>query len=194
TFRITGINGNVPLTNLRPVAWLDQRQTKLVDARECREKVQSFLQPSFSKRATVDLNAYFILALNNEANISVIDPLSGFGGSKLYTLIPLQTPGEDWVMTPDNKHIFVSMPQSNQVAVIDVPTWKVMANIDAGTKPMRVALQHDQKYLWVGTDDGVTVIDTVTARPAAQIKTGAGPHEIAFNDDDRLAFVTNRDA
>src|SRR5690349_12306988 len=46
-FRIAGSNGNVPLTNLRPVAWLDLHQTKdATGARECREKVQSFLQPS----------------------------------------------------------------------------------------------------------------------------------------------------
>ena len=84
--------------------------------------MQAFLQPSFSSRPTLDLNAYFILALNNEPNISVIDPLSGFGGSKLYTLIPLKSPGEDWVLTEDNKRLYVSMPQMNQVAVIDIPT------------------------------------------------------------------------
>jgi hypothetical protein len=57
-FKITGNNGTVPLTNLRPVAWLDQRQAKEApSARECREKVQSFLQPSFSKRPANDLNA-----------------------------------------------------------------------------------------------------------------------------------------
>jgi hypothetical protein len=39
-FRITGSNGGVPLTKLRPIAWLDQRQTKeATSARECREKV-----------------------------------------------------------------------------------------------------------------------------------------------------------
>ena len=194
-FKITGTNGGVPLSNLRPVAWIDQRDAGQAPApRECREKVQAFLQASFTKRPTVDLNAYFILALNNEANISVIDPLSGFGGSKLYTLIPLQSPGEDWVLTPDNKRLYVSMPLSNQVAVIDVPTWKVIANIDAGKKPARVALQHDQRYLWVGNEDGVAVIDTVTAKGAAHIKTGAGPHEIAFNDDDSIALVTNKEA
>jgi len=196
-FRITGVNGNVPLTNLRPVAWLDLRQTKeTAVGRECREKVQSFLQPSFSKRATLDLNAYFILALNNEPNISVIDPLSGFGGSKLYTLIPLKIPGEDWVMTADNKRLYVSMPQVNQVAVIDIPTWKVLTNIDTGAVPTRVALQHDGRYLWVGNDadgGGVTVIDTSANKVAAQLKTGAGHHEIAFSDDDSLAFITNKD-
>jgi len=195
-FRIAGSNGNVPLTNLRPVAWLDLHQTKdATGARECREKVQSFLQPSFSKRPTIDLNAYFILALNNEPNISVIDPISGFGGSKLYTLIPLESPGEDWVMTADNKRLYVSMPQVNRIAVVDIATWKVVANVDAGPNPTRVALQHDGRYLWVGNDAaGVTVIDTSANKVAAQLKTGAGHHEIAFTDDDRLAFITNKDS
>ena len=116
------------------------------------EKIQQFLQPSFSKRPTVDLNSYFVLALNHEPNISVIDPLSGFGGSKLYTLIPLSSSGEDWVMSADKKRLYVSMPLVNQVAVIDLLTWKLIANIDAGMKPTRVALQHDGRYLWVGND------------------------------------------
>jgi DNA-binding beta-propeller fold protein YncE len=193
-FQITDTN-RVPLTNLRPVAWIDQRQTPQASTpRECRSKVQAFLQSSFTRRPTVDLNAYYILALNDEPNISVIDPLSGFGGSKLLTLISLKTPGEDWVMSADNQRLYVSMPLSNQVALIDMPTWKVLANIDAPSKPTRLALQHDQKYLWVSTDDGVTAIDTVTGKPAAHIKTGAGPHEIALNDDDSIAFVTNREA
>jgi YVTN family beta-propeller protein len=197
-FKITGTNGSVPLSKLRPVAWIDQRQAKEhPGARECREKVQSFLQPSFSSRPTIDLNTYFILALNNEPNISVIDPLSGFGGSKLYTLIPLKSPGEDWVMTTDNKRLYVSMPQVNEVAVIDVQTWKVIANVAAGALPTRVALQHDERYLWVGNDGvdgGVTAIDTATNKPAAQLRTGLGHHELTFSDDDRFAFVTNKDA
>jgi YVTN family beta-propeller protein len=65
---------------------------------------------------------------------------------------------------------------------------------------VRLALQHDEKYLWAGDDDAeegetgtVTLIDTATLRVAAQIETGAGHHEIAFTDDDAYAFVTNRD-
>ncbi|HEY6215186.1 MAG TPA: cytochrome D1 domain-containing protein [Pyrinomonadaceae bacterium] len=197
-FKITGSNGGVPLTNLRPVAWLDQRQTNdAIGARECREKVQSFLQPSFSKRPTIDLNAYFILALNNEPNISVIDPLSGFGGSKLYTLVPLSSPGEDWVMTADNKRLYVSMPAANAVAVIDIPTWKVIDRINVGVMPMRLALQHDERYLWIDNTAGssaesrVTVVDTVNLKVVKQLVTGLGHHEIAFSDDDSIAFVTN---
>ena len=200
-FKISGTDGRVPLSNLRPVAWVDQRATRqMSDARACREKVQSFLQSSFTKRPTVDLNAYFILALNNEPNISVIDPLSGFGGSKLYTLVVLKSQGEDWVLSRDNKRLYVSMPAVNQVAVIDVPSWKVIANVDAGVKPSRLVLQRDGRYLWVGNesaaenDSGVTVIDTVTNKPLRHITTGLGHHEIALNDNDTIAFVTNKTA
>jgi len=198
-FKIVETSGGNALSNLRPAAWIDQRETaQALTSRDCREKVQSFLQVSFNKRATVDLNTYFILALNNEPNISVIDPLSGFGGSKLYTLIALPGVGEDWVMSADNKRLYVSMPLVHQVAVIDIPTWKVIANINAGVNPTRVALQHDGRYLWVGNnstnaaESGIAVIDTVTLRVLAQLRTGTGHHEIVFNDDDSSVFVTNK--
>ena len=192
-FKISGTTGGVPLSNLRPAVWIDQRPDKKTsEAKECREKVQSFLQSSFSRRPTLDLNAYFILTLNQEPNISVIDPLGGFGGSKLYNLIALPSPGEDWVMKSDQNRVYVSMPAVNQVAVIDLSSWKTVATIEAGMKPVRVALQNDGRYLWVGTEGGVAVIDTSTLKVAAQLKTGAGAHEIAFTDDDRFAFVTNK--
>ena len=198
-FKITDTSTGKALSNLRPTAWIDQRESDTApDAKACREKIQSFLQASFSNRADIDLNTYFVLALNNEPNISVIDPLSGFGNSKLYTLIPLSSPGEDWLLSGDRKRLYVSMPLANQVAVIETATWTVLKNIDAGVKPARLALQHDEKYLWVGNDSnvggggGVTVIDTATLKTAAQINTGAGPHDIALTDDDRYAFITNK--
>ena len=199
-FKITGTNGSVPLSNLRPAVWIDQRPGKdPSDIKECRDKVQTFLQSSLSRRPVLDLNSYYVLTLNQEPNISVIDPLSGFGGSKLYNLIALPGPGEDWVLYSDQNRLYVSIPSVNQVAVIDTTSWKTLATIDAGTKPDRVALQHDGRYLWVGNNDsanaansGVTVIDTATLKVATQLKTGAGHHEIVFTDDDRFAFVSNK--
>lgn len=197
SFKITGTNGSVPLSNLRPAVWIDQRPGKdPSDLKQCRDKIQAFLQSDFSKRPALDLNSYYVLTLNEEGNISVIDPLSGFGGSKLYNLIALPGPGEDWVLNTDQNRLYVSVPSVNQVTVIDTSTWKTLGNIDAGMKPSRVALQHDGKYLWVGNNDvaksGVTVIDTSTLKVATQLPTGAGHHEIAFSDDDAFAFVTNK--
>ena len=188
--------GNQYVSNLHPSVWFDRLEPgQLTDARSCREKIQSFLQPSFARRARLDLNSYFILALNHEPNISVIDPLNGFGGSKLYALIPLAGSGADWVMSPDKQRLYVSMPSTNQVAVIDSVTWKPIASVGVGPQPSRIVLQRDGRYLWIANEnrpDGVTVLDTVTLKTAAHILTGTGPHDIVVTDDDRLAFVTNK--
>lgn len=200
-FEITETNAGKALTNLRPTAWMDLRGSSTApDARGCREKVQSLLQANFADKADVDLNNYFILALNHEPNISVIDPFSGLGATKLYTLVALESPGEDWILSRDQKRLYVSMPLINQVAIVDTASWQVIANVDAGIKPARLVLQQDQRYLWVGNDSsdprssGVTVIDTRTMAVAAHLNTGSGHHEIGFTDDDRYAFITNKEA
>ena len=59
------------------------RETKPRTPAQCREKIQSYLTGSMRARPDVDLNSYYILALNKSPDISVIDPLLGFGGSKL---------------------------------------------------------------------------------------------------------------
>ena len=200
-FRVRDTATGTPLSGVRPSAWMTLREgAAAADAQRCREKVQSFLQGSLRARPDVDLNTYYILALNPEPNISVIDPLLGFGGSKLLTLVMLNSPGEDWALAADRTKLFVSMPQANQVAVVDTTTWKVIANLDAGLKPSRLALQPDQKYLWVGNDGegtqegGVSVIDTSSLKVVATIATGAGHKEIVFGGDNKFAFVANRDA
>lgn len=186
-----------PLSGVKPSVWLAQRDGSETDPKECREKVQSFLQGSLRSRPDVDLNTYYLLALNDESNISVIDPLLGFGSSKLLTLVMLKSPGEDWAQKSSDEKLFVSMPLVNQVAVVDTGTWKVVANIDAAMNPARVRLQPDERYLWVGNDSndqsGVTVIDTATLKVVARVATGKGHHEIEFSNDNRFAFITNQD-
>ena len=193
-FKINDKASKTPLSGVKPAVWLTQRDGD-ADEKQCREKIQSFLQGNLRSRPDVDLNTYYLLALNDEANISVIDPLLGFGTSKLLTLVMLKSPGEDWVQKTSDERLFVSMPLVNQVAVVDTNTWKVTANLDAGMKPARVRLQPDQKYLWVGNDEGeasgVTVVDTTTLKVVGQVATGNGHHELEFSTDNRFAFVTN---
>ncbi|HLC42480.1 MAG TPA: cytochrome D1 domain-containing protein [Methylomirabilota bacterium] len=202
-FRVSDAATGTLLSGLHPSAWMDLRKSSVAgEPAGCREKIQSFIAGSLRSRAEIDLNTYYVLALNDEANLSVIDPLFGFGGSKLLSLVLLKSPGEDWVLMRDGKRLFVTMPQVNQVAVVDTASWKVVADLDVGLRPTRLALQPDERYLWVsaegaeGTPDqsGAVVIDARSLTVVARIPTGAGHHEIAFRDDDRYAYVTNRDA
>ncbi len=187
-FRISDKLADTPLTGLHPAAWLDLKREP---ARDCNAKIESFLQASLSARADIDLNAYFVLALNGDATITVVDPIFGYGGSKLLAYLELKSRGEDWRLLKDQSRVFVSMPGSGEVAVISTATWKQTDAIDVGRGPRRLALQGDEKYLWVGREGGVTVVDARDLQVVARIETGAGGHDLAFSDDDRYAFVTN---
>ncbi len=194
-FKIRDKETKTPLAGVRPAAWVAQRERSMAPGPDqCRARVQSYLQGSLRSRPDIDLNAFYLLTLNEDASVSVIDPLLGYGGSKLLALPLLKSPGEDWVLTADRTKLFVSMPRANQVAVIDTSTWKVHTDIPTGMRPMRLALQPDEKYLWVGDDNGVTVIDTATLKVVKHIATGTGLRDIVFGAANRYAFVSNREA
>ena len=113
-FKIHDKASKTPLSGVKPAVWLTQRDGA-ADEQQCRDKIQSFLQGSLRSRPDVDLNTYYLLALNNEANISVIDPLLGFGSSKLLTLVMLKSPGEDWAQKSRDERLFVSMPLGRSI-------------------------------------------------------------------------------
>ena len=190
-FTVTDTTTGTPVKGLGLSAWISMRPSKSVtEPAQCRAKIQSYLTGSLRNRPDVDLNSYYVLALNKSADISVIDPLLGYGGSKLLTLVMLKSPGEDWLLTRDDK-LFVTLPLINQVAVIDTRSWKVTNYLDVGIKPKRIAVQPDQQYLWVADEGGVTVIDRANLKVSAKLATGAGRHDIVISNDNRFAYVSN---
>lgn len=201
-FSVRDATTREPLSTVNPAVWLDLDkpilQEKAGKPLTCKDKIGLYMQGSFGYRPDVDLNSYFILSMNNDATISVTDPIVSFSGvTQLYTMIHLKRPGEDWVASSDEKTLFVTMPRANQVAVASTETFKVIRNVDAGENPVRIVLQPDARYLWVGNDSldpalsGVTVIDSESLELVARIPTGLGHHEIAFAEDSLHAFVTN---
>ncbi|HMB73907.1 MAG TPA: YncE family protein [Gammaproteobacteria bacterium] len=201
-FKISSAENGEPLRGSYPGVWIDLVQS--ADGRpsgtalECRQRVSNYLQGAVGMRPLIDLNSYFVMVLNQDPSISVIDPVVGVTGiTSLFTSIPLERPGADWTKTQDDRRLFVTMPRAGKVAVIDLETFKVVRNVDVGEMPMRAVIQPDQKYVWVGSDSasgGVTVIDTQTLEVVTNIATGAGHHELEFSIDSTRAYATNRDA
>ena len=200
SFSIRDATTGNPVPSVFPGAWMDMEQGESgkVSPLTCREKVEQFLRGGFNYRPMLDLTSYYLLVMNKDSSISVIDPVLGLRGiTHLYTMVLLQSPGEDWVKSRDGKKLFVSMPRAGKVASVDTDSFRVTGNIEAGSRPVRVAIQPDGKYLWVGNDaakageSGVTVVDAGDGKVLARIATGAGHHEIAFSDDGRFAYATN---
>jgi hypothetical protein len=199
-FTIRDTTTGTPVAGAYPAAWMDLVAAGgKVGPAECVSKVQELLGGSLFAKPDVDLNAYYVLALNQDATITVVDPLFGFGGTKLLALVQLPSPGEDWVLSPDRERLFVSLPDSDRVAVVDTSSWKIVAELAAGPRPGRLVLQPDGAYLWVALDgpspaSGVAVFDARNLVPAARIPTGPGRHEIALASDSRHVFVSNSEA
>ncbi len=201
-FAITDTTTETPLSGVFPAAWMDFRPEgdAPTDPKICKDKVEAFVGGSLLTPPELDLNTYYVLALNNDATVSVVDPLFGYGTTKLLSMLFLESPGEDWVLTPDQSTLFISMPKSGRVAVADTAGWKVTENLEVCPMPSRMALQPDSRFLWVGCNapregfegSGVAVIDVQRPAVVKEIGTGRGPHEIAFSMDDRYAFVTNQ--
>ena len=198
-FRITDASG-APVTSVFPAAWLMARPAGSVTTPQMAiKKAESLVNASLLSPADLDLNVYYVLTLNGNGTIGVVDPLFGYGGTKLLAMVPLKSPGADWVLSPDETTVYVSLPELNQVAAVDTSTWEVRKHVPGGLMPDRIALQPDGQYLWVAgggagersADSGVTVLNRTTLEVAARIRTGMGRHDIAFSNDSRFAFVTN---
>ena len=153
-FRVSDSASGQPLSGVNPGAWLDP-ETVAADLaqgrdRSCKSRAGVFLKSSIGARPLLDLNSYFLLVMNRDASVSVVDPSVSVGGiTSTMTRIDLKRPPMDWVTPKDNKRVFISMPTAGEVAVIDSEQFKLIASVAAGTHPVRVALQPDERLLWV---------------------------------------------
>ncbi len=192
TFGISDTASGAPISGARPAAWLarrDESRVKAPAAKDCTRQVATFLGGDLFGRPEVDLNAYFVLALNDDASISIVDPLFGFGGSKLLAMLQLESAGEDWALTPDQRILFVSMPAAGKVAVADTLRWQIVRSIETGPNPRRIVMG---ERLWVADDEGVTSIDP---RSFVATRVRVGPvGGVAISSDGELAFAATGDA
>jgi YVTN family beta-propeller protein len=195
-FTLTDAAGTAPIRGVNTRAWMDSRRGGEIPAANAAEvKASRFITGGIFGQADLDLNAFYVLALNGDATISVVDPLFGFGNTKLLALIPLSANGYDWAMTQDQSKLFVSIPDKGQIAVIDTSRWEVSHTIEAGLRPARLALQPDGQYLWVtGAGDSQTSVAafrTDTFAPVARLPIGRGSHDIEVTSNSAFVFVTN---
>jgi len=204
-FRLTEEESGEPVRGVKPGVWLDmgevlQGQDGAIQ-KSCKEKIALYLKGVVGIRPMLDLNSYYIVVMNKEPSLSIVDPLVSMAGvTSTLGQVSLTGVGTDWVSDKDQKTLFVSMPAVDAVAVVDTQAFKVTEELNAGVRPTRVILQPDERYLWIGNDaeleqsSGVTVIDTQTLETVGRIQTGLGHHEIAFTGDSRTAFVSNRES
>ena len=196
TFHVQDARTGQPITGLHPNAWINERKSEQPPTEaECRDRIRSFMGGLLSTRADIDLNSYQLFTLNHDNTVTVINPQVAFSKTKLESIITLPGPGADWALSQNKEFLYLTLPEQSAIGVINTITRKLVTTIAVGerTKPMRIALQPDGRYVWVGLDGSpqVAVIDTASNKLAATVEVGAGLHNIAFTSDSLMAFVTN---
>jgi YVTN family beta-propeller protein len=193
--RISDAATQSPLSGTSPAAWIDRRMGGQPTPEQCAGKVKRLAEGSTFSHTDLDLTSYFVVMMNADPSLTVVDPRFGYGDTRLLAMIGLPGPGEDWMLSQDRKHLFVSVPSANEVVSIDTAAWKVTSSARV-TRAARIALQPDGAHLWVSygandDDSGVYVLNPRDMKILARIKTGRGYHHIAFTANSSLAFVTN---
>jgi DNA-binding beta-propeller fold protein YncE len=179
------------LAGVYPNVWMVRHAPIGADeSKRCSAAVASLLTGGFGNPAALDLNIYYVVALNTDGSITVVDPHFSYGGTQLLGMLQLDAPGYDWTLASDDNRLFVSVPKSNRVAVIDTVRWKLLARIDAGPNPRRV-VSGDGRMVWVATERGVAAISAADAKVVATVGAGRGEHDLALVDN--FLIATNHD-
>jgi YVTN family beta-propeller protein len=190
--KVSDVASGAPVRGAYPSAWMHFQSGGQPAA--CGAIIEGFVNAKVGSRADLNLNTYYVLALNDDATITVVDPLFGYGGTKLLSLIQLPGRGEDWALLPARERLFVSIPDANEAMAIDTRTWKPAAHIPLGGRPHRMAMQPDGTNVWIANDSGAIAVSTASLQIAARIETGPGEHAVAFSADSRFVAVTNAEA
>ncbi len=195
-----------PLNNWNVGAWLDRAVSAASGAMPaCGQRVAGYLGSDLLQRPLLDLTGYYVLTLDAEPSVSVLDPSVSFGGrTSLYGSLKLNGRGYDWAKTSDDAKLFVGLAEKPSVAIADLQTLQVITHVSLPGLPTRLALTPDERLLWVGhitggkggrqEGEGVSVIDTVTNQLVKNLPLPAGHHEFAFSEDGRFVYVTSRRA
>ncbi|MHC4986542.1 MAG: hypothetical protein ACYTFO_10355, partial [Planctomycetota bacterium] len=109
-FRVTDAASGEPISGLYPVVYMDigEAWNMLHGDRNdnkplsCDDRVQVYLQGIVGMRPLIDLNSYFVLVMNQDPTIAVIDPILGVAGrTNLYAQMVLKRRGADWAKMQD---------------------------------------------------------------------------------------------
>ena len=199
-FRVSDQSGKA-ITGAFPNGWMvlsGMGSTMAVNPEaRCRLVLRRLQVSSLPDQAEVDLNTFLVVALNEDATISVIDPRGGFGGTRLVGLVALQGVGEDWVQLERQERLAVTVPEADAVDIVNMRAWNEPVRRLQIAKPRRIALQPDGGFFWVDAVDAASgIASAVAVNPdtlevAGRIPIGIGPHDFAFSADSRFLFVAN---
>lgn len=116
------------------------------------------------------------------------------GEKQIAIRVPMpRMPSHIW-FSADNRHVFVTLQGSREIAAIDVVEGRALWRLEVGELPAGIVVSPDDQLLFVGImgEDGVEVVDWRARRRVTRIRTGNGAHNFRGLGDGRHLLVSNR--
>lgn len=110
----------------------------------------------------------------------------------LVTSVPLGTRGFGVAVHPDGHRFYVTLPNTNQLALIDAGPSFSFTTVGVGTTPQGVAVSPDGKRVYVSNYGGgnVTILDENGA-VVNTVTVGMNPYGVQVSPDGSHVFVAN---
>jgi YVTN family beta-propeller protein len=98
-------------------------------------------------------------------------------------------------MSPDERFIYLTQEQTDQLIVIDVAGQEIVDTVGVGDTPVDLEITPDGRRLYVANSDSrdVTVVDVPTMAAVGRIDLGSRPSQIGITPDGLTAYVTDLD-
>lgn len=193
-FQVADSQSGFGISSLHPMAWLTPREAgqPKPDQQACETQIKRLLRGGVSNPAAAELNGFYILALNADNTVAILNPLVNLNTSNLLALIPLEGQAAAWTLDSRRGLVYVTLPKAGKLAVVDINARAVRKYLPAIKGAEQVALQSDGRYLWIGGSGGqVQVFDAVTQTALKRFSLGRGRTQLAFDDKGRYAFIAS---
>jgi YVTN family beta-propeller protein len=110
-------------------------------------------------------------------------------------LLPAKDRPQGGVMTPDGKTIYITLSNSNSIAVIDTPKQEITGTIPVGKGPARVVIGESGKSLIYNLQAGQAVgfVDIATRKETKVIPIGGDPLSLTMSKDGKFVYAGIQD-
>jgi PQQ-dependent catabolism-associated beta-propeller protein len=111
---------------------------------------------------------------------------------KLERLLKAGSDPEQFDLSRDGRHLFISNEDSATVSVVDAASGAVQGSIAVGKEPEGVRVSPDGKWVSVTSETGnaIFLIDASTRKPVKSISVGKRPRDVAYSKDQKTVYIT----
>jgi hypothetical protein len=199
-------SGGAPLTQWWPGAWIDWSIDPLSGSVPvCAQRIARYLNGSLLSRPLVDLTGSYVVTLDREPSLSILDPSVNFAGrSSLYRSVSLPAPAADWAATPDDRWLMLAVPEARTIVVVETGPFTIAHQIERPRHPVRITMQPNSRLAWISEveersahhegNGWLTAVDTATWSVVESFPVGVGRPLVTFAANGPWAYAVSPSA